>query len=883
MILLLLVLLGLGQVTSDDFVPVTGDVISRLNACTCVIADPEYAHFRKVGNVASHEGFFHLVLGGNATEVVMSTMKACRASMELRQLGLFRRVLKINEGKNSMGLYSQNSTEQIQRHFERTLTGMTSRCEHALTSTIDVLSLFFNNFNEGPDVTHSTHVSNVLRAQLEYASDYRGLVKLAVAQEKKLLQRSGVRPSKIQEILKDRGTIRNKRGNGTLDSVWLGLNQKAEEFEVPPEFQCNKTEGGLKWDEEPWAEDDPRQQSEWWFSRFLSGNWPTFPLPVCYDYLPKAKNSQVDFAKWNSLVAEVQQKIHEMSRKERRRMARSNKKSASDFRFHHLTKRQLLVLLATAAISLGSVLYNEFQINHMVSSANKNVDSTIRQFDRINHRLAISEHALNMLHASVSLIEKQLEVNGLQLEAIEGILETRVSFDTYYDELARVLAGYTGLAQDELRPEFVNIQALTHELQVAEHQLQKQGLTLGIKEVDQVFSAPLSHVVYANGSVNAIVHLKVYRKSNEFSLFQYVPLPFSHDEKTSFTLGAENKILAVSRDETQFYTISEADLSTCDRMGDIRVCANANVVSKKSDSSCLSAVYKGQWATAAKRCLYRPAPAAETVIQINSNQFFIHAATNTDIKFECRDGEQVKSRKEFISGLNLVTVQPLCTAATDSHVLSGQLAYSVNIQPLESHPVELPELFATDGVPFFMNDMELLKNYSSSIDAYETSVESVAKNFVHFKKTGILKTLENAWSRFKMYIIGAFVLVLVCLLGYLILPGLCSFLYRRCLTSSKSSRSLPGGQRNKLSTGSRWAALRSSIRFRTSAPSHLDTLRKSAETNPEEAASFLSKMKQDDPGFDENNVLALAKIIKINQDHDMEMKMMKEHDAEHKH
>ena len=110
MILLLLVLLGLGRVTSDDFVPVTGDVISRLNACTCVIADPEYAHFRKVGNVASHEGFFHLVLGGNATEVVMSTMKACRASMELRQLGLFRRVLKINEGKNSMGLYSQNST-----------------------------------------------------------------------------------------------------------------------------------------------------------------------------------------------------------------------------------------------------------------------------------------------------------------------------------------------------------------------------------------------------------------------------------------------------------------------------------------------------------------------------------------------------------------------------------------------------------------------------------------------------------------------------------------------------------------------------------------------------------------------------------------------------
>ena len=182
-----------------------------------------------------------------------------------------------------------------------------------------------------------------------------------------------------------------------------------------------------------------------------------------------------------------------------------------------------------------------------------------------------------------------------------------------------------------------------------------------------------------------------------------------------------------------------------------------------------------------------------------------------------------------------------------------------------------------------MNDMKLLKNYTSSINAFDTTVESVAKNFVHFKKTGILKTLESAWSRFKMYIIGAFILVLVAMLSYLILPGLCSFLYRRCLTSSKSSRSLPGGQRDKLSTGSRWAALRSSIRFRTSAPSHLDTLRKAAETNPEEAASFLAKMKQDDPGFNETNVLALAKIIKINQDHDIEMKLMREHDAEHKH
>ena len=857
--------------SSLAFVPESGSNRERLDGCSSSSINAASLHFTKVGQIKSHSGYIHLASKSNVSVLPHMVIRACSMLVDLKQLELFKKV-ENDHNRNNLSVKRKSLQSG---HYDRVLQLMSNRCISTLDRTVDVLELYFNSFSHGGDETHiAEHKTNVLRAQMKFARTYRDVIGLSQKDR---------RPS-----LKDRNKpysrrFRNKKDlNSTMQQDWLGLRIRASEFNFDPKW--NDT-SNLTWANEPWPPKDPRWDSEWWFLKYMRGEWVTFPLLPSIKYLPKKSDGSVNFSLWTTLRDEVSQKVIDFerkNRKERRRIARQAEKSDQNggFRFRFLfRKKRQIVMAVFAIVALASFLFNQGSVDGIASRANSNVDATVRLMDSENHRLAIQEHSIQMLNKSMEIVRDELTLTKLQLSADELVEEVGVALEVFYTDVDRVLDGLETLARGKLSPSLLKVRDTMKHLTEIQQKLEPHGLRLGISKFEDIYRQEASTVVYSNGTMFNIVHLDTYESANTFDVFSFVPTPYSHSKKSAFTVGTEDLLLAINRDESKFFTLTHQEYEECRSIsGNTKICPAQNVVSRNLKSSCLSSLFRGDFDSASKLCSYNQAPDRELITQLNGNEFIVHSASErTMIKYICRDGDDEVSKTEFISGSVKLVVQPLCSAITPSNEVTGQLAFAADLPGFELRPLNISELLSTDGVLFDTSYMEQLVEYGQGVGA-DVPVESVASQFKHFHGTGLLsgvsKWFSNTWKNFATYIrMGIFGLFAI-LFAYLFGPCCISRISNRCSSVAGHQDTATPRTRRKLSFSipsrspfTRLAQGRRSIlkgrRVSTvSTKSALALAAAEAEANPATARRFLQDLKSKNEGFNEKHVLELSAIMK---------------------
>ena len=112
-------------------------------------------------------------------------------------------------------------------------------------------------------------------------------------------------------------------------------------------------------------------------------------------------------------------------------------------------------------------------------------------------------------------------------------------------------------------------------------------------------------------------------------MFAFLPTPFSHSKESAFIVGTEDCLLAINRDESLFFTMSQADFIHCRPIsGKIKICPSKNVVSRNLMSSCLSSLFSGDFSSASKLCLYNKPLNGELVTQLSGNKLILHGTDN---------------------------------------------------------------------------------------------------------------------------------------------------------------------------------------------------------------------------------------------------------------
>ena len=530
-----------------------------------------------------------------------------------------------------------------------------------------------------------------------------------------------------------------------------------------------------------------------------------------------------------------------------------------------------------AIVALASFLFNQGSVDNIASRANSNTDATVRLMDNANHRLAIQEHSIQMLNKSMEIVRDELTLTKLQLSADELIEEVGVALDVFYTDVDRVLDGLETLAQGKLSPSLLKVRDTMQHLTEIQQKIEPHGLRLGIAKFEDIYRQETSTVVYSNGTMFNIVHLDTFESANTFDVFSFIPTPYAHSQESAFTVGSEDLLLAINRDESKFFTLTHREYEECRTIsGDTKICPSQNVVSRNLKSSCLSSLFRGDFESASTLCSYNQAPTQELITQLNGNEFIVHSASErTMVKFICRDGDNEVSRTDFISGSVKLVVQPLCTAITPSHEVTGQLAFAADLPGFEIRPFNISEILSTDGVLFDTSNLEQLVEYGKGVGA-DVPVKSVASQFKHLHGAGLLsgvsKWFTSTWNNFATYIrMGIFALFAIIFI-YLFGPCCISRISSRCSSVAEPQDTATPRTRRKLSfsipSRSPFARLsqgrRSILKRRPSTVSTKSALALAAaeaEANPAKARRFLQDLKSKS-SFNEKHVLELSAIMK---------------------
>ena len=466
---------------------------------------------------------------------------------------------------------------------------------------------------------------------------------------------------------------------------------------------------------------------EYWYKLYSSGKWNNFPQ-VTYGAMPKLEDGEtVDMAAWNDIVGKVKNQMERDDRKWEQfvddRAAEADAGSVSDnmqyitidssiretpnsttvlkeaLTAHSRQPRQILWFLTMAAIAIGSLIYSSTEVTTMADTAQHNEDITIQKLNELDHKLLIQGKALKLLNTSITLLEQDVAELDTRLTVDELISECNIALELYYDEVTRVIRGLSALSRNELSVDLIDMGALNNNLKSLRDRIGNQGYVLSLEKIEHIFQAPLSYVLFGNGSLWAFAHLSCYRKAAIYQLWQFNHVPFlspSTDGNVALSLRPEAEMIAISEDDARHLLFDRSDLDKCNFVGKLRVCDEANVINTKTKQSCLSALFLNDIDAVKNHCRWHSSHRAEFIQQINSNQFICYfTSPQTNFKITCSNGRDTVEKRMSVDGAVRLTLQGGCRAYTDHHILEGRLEWSIETTSYQVNPINTTQLLST--------------------------------------------------------------------------------------------------------------------------------------------------------------------------------------------
>ena len=298
----------------------------------------------------------------------------------------------------------------------------------------------------------------------------------------------------------------------------------------------------------------------------------------------------------------------------------------------HLPRQKRQVLIATAfvimgVVALGSYLYTHSQLVSLSLAAGPN-SATVKVLQEHELRLTVNERSLKMLKNAQEAVMTKLVSTGSDVTAMEGLFAASVAFETAEQEYRRIILGLERLSQHRLSPSLVNTFQFARTLHRLKRVTESRGLTFAIRNLEEVYRCETSHLVFANQTVRVLIHIPAWRDRTLLSLHEYVavPLALPGTGGTKYVLPKpDHTILATSEARNLFRELGKDDLTMCKTILGTYFCPNENLYDRRTESSCLVALFKGNVEHIIDACPFETMPAKDFLVQLSNDEFVLYS------------------------------------------------------------------------------------------------------------------------------------------------------------------------------------------------------------------------------------------------------------------
>jgi len=177
-----------------------------------------------------------------------------------------------------------------------------------------------------------------------------------------------------------------------------------------------------------------------------------------------------------------------------------------------------------------------------------------------------------------------------------------------------------------------------------------------------------------NKSITAFIHVPSVEPGDLLDMYRYISLPVQTPEGINLQVKMDNNVIAMDRRTRSSYRVmSDAQFLSCEALGEILICPNANVVTTTTDIDtrtgsdiCLVSMWSQDYDNARRTCTMETVTPDLRAVQVGPNVFLVSTMTETPAWIRCPKQEPFRIS---INGNTKLTLREDCILTTPHHRL----------------------------------------------------------------------------------------------------------------------------------------------------------------------------------------------------------------------
>ena len=334
---------------------------------------------------------------------------------------------------------------------------------------------------------------------------------------------------------------------------------------------------------------------------------------------------------------------------------------------HHRDKRFLDFILGATIGTIFSTLFTSSQISKLQT-----------QQQHLIKALAYEDSRLNILEKSVDLLTTSLRnINS----ALDSLTSEQILFQAIYaqdiaeKDIRLFMDSLSSIAQHQLSPNLIPTNKLSQAITALKQQLQPHDLHLMSDNPIDIYRSEITHVAYTNHTIQIIAHLPAYKPASVLRFYEFVPIPTllsnsSHpsSRRVYSSPTPQDELLAISTSGLLFRSFPKSYLATCNHISDVWYCPDLNFVDKRSQDSCLVALYSYNTPKIRSLCPFTINPDSDYLTQLNTTEYLLYQSDEAIIETSCPD-----STDSFrFSGLRHLYLPSGCQVTTRAFIIVAE-------------------------------------------------------------------------------------------------------------------------------------------------------------------------------------------------------------------
>ena len=197
-----------------------------------------------------------------------------------------------------------------------------------------------------------------------------------------------------------------------------------------------------------------------------------------------------------------------------------------------------------------------------------------------------------------------------------------------------------------------------------------------------LFQIDTSYLYEAESNIfTLILHVPMVPENQELELRKYLPFPLVESQKLNATIVPEigAHIYLASNEKQQFRIMTQADLASCVKRGDLHLCLGRNSLHKQLLTTCLGSLFLKDMTSVRTTCSFKLETPLEHVIATNPSEWLIYSVYGQNPTATClSSGKKALPEKIPIRGQTVLKLRPGCSLDLQTEVLTSDYSEDKN-------------------------------------------------------------------------------------------------------------------------------------------------------------------------------------------------------------